>query len=72
MEKMKKILKEIYIIVIVIFITTCAFGGGCVYYVAFCLIFNLGSINPIICVISVFAPMPFCFWYAPKFSEKYF
>jgi len=69
---MKEILKNIYITIMFILITTCAFGGGCVYYAAFCLIFHLETINPIICVISVFAPIPFCFWYAPKFSEKYF
>lgn len=69
---MKRVLKDIFIIICLLLLTTCAFGGGGVYYLLFCIIFKIEKINEIIFLICTLVPVPFCFWLAPKFSDKFF
>lgn len=69
---MKKLLKDIYILIIGTILSICGFGGGCLFYLLFCIIFGIENINKIIFILCIFAPMPFCWWIAPKFSQKYF
>lgn len=69
---MKRFLFELYLLILITIVTTCAFGGGCLYYVAFCLICGFSKISPIVCVITCLAPVPLCWWLVPKISDKYF
>lgn len=68
-----KILKTIMLIVITTIITICAFGGGCIIWCLLSLIIKpTPEVFEIAFYISIFVPIPFCWWIAPKFAEKYF
>lgn len=69
---MKKLLFQLYILVLTTVVATCAFGGGCLYYVGLCLVCGAEEISPVVCMITCLAPMPLCWWLAPKISDKYF
>lgn len=68
-----KILKTIILIIIITIISICAFGGGCIIWSLLALIIKPSpTVFEIMFYITTFVPMPFCWWIAPKISEKYF
>lgn len=68
-----KILKTIMLIIIITIISICAFGGGCIIWSLLALIIKPSpTVFEIMFYITTFVPMPFCWWIAPKISEKYF
>lgn len=68
-----KILKTIMLIIITTIISICAFGGGCIIWSLLALIIKPSlTVFEIMFYITTFVPMPFCWWIAPKISEKYF
>ncbi len=69
---MKKFLEEIFIFLAMLFISTSAFGGGALYWIAFCMITGIsGEIVGVGCIISLCIFSALGFWLAPKFSDKY-
>lgn len=67
-----KILKTIILIIIII-ISICAFGGGCIIWSLLALIIKPSpTVFETMFYITTFVPMPFCWWIAPKIGEKYF
>lgn len=68
-----KILKTIILTIIFVLVTVCAFGGGFFIWVLIALIIKPNpKVFEIGLYIFTFAPIPFCFWIAPKLAEKYF
>lgn len=68
---MKKI-KEIMLITGIVIISLCGFGGGCIIWFLISLLIKPSpQVFEIVFYISIFAPMPFCWWIAPKISEKF-
>lgn len=64
-----KLCVEIYLLLI---ISLCAFGGGLICFgLPILFIFQPSPIvSQIITVVSIFLPMPFAWWLAPKLSDK--
>lgn len=68
-----KIIKTILEIVAITFTATCAWGGGCFYWVIIATIFNFSpTINEIGFYISTFVGIFVGFWLTPKLSDKIF
>ena len=68
-----KVLKTIFLITILTIITICAFGGGCLIWSLFVAIVQPNitpQTNEIMFFISALAPIPFCWWIAPKIDDK--
>jgi hypothetical protein len=71
-KKMKKFFESIFIFIAMLFISISAFGGGALYWIAFCIITGIsGEIAKMGCVISLCVFSILGFWLAPKFSDKY-
>ena len=67
-----KILKTIMLIIIITIISICGFGGGCIIWSLLSLIIKPSpQVFEIMFYISTFVPIPFCWWVAPKISEKF-
>lgn len=68
-----KIIKTILEIIAITFAITCAFGGGCFYWIAITMIFNFNpTVNEIGFYISSLVGVFIGFWLAPKLSDKIF
>lgn len=68
-----KIVKIIIDTILLLVITICGFGGGCLIYsfIAIKLFPNIDSIlNEILFFITALVPMPICWYIAPKISDK--
>lgn len=67
---MKKI-KEILLIISLVVVALCGFGGGFIFWFIISLIIKPSpQVFEIVFYISIFAPIPFCWWIAPKIGEK--
>lgn len=67
-----KILKTTMLIIIITIISICGFGGGCIIWSLLSLIIKPSpQVFEIMFYISTFVPIPFCWWVAPKISEKF-
>lgn len=68
-----EILKEILLIMATTIIAICAFGGGCIIWslIASLIKPNI-AIFEVMFYISTFIPIPFCWWIAPKMTEKFY
>lgn len=68
-----KMLKDILLMIAMTVVMICGFGGGCIIWCLLALIIKPSStVFEIMFYITTFVPMPFCWWIAPKISEKYF
>ena len=68
-----KILKNILLIIIIIIVSICAFGGGCIIWSILAIFIKPSpQIAEIMFYVSALVPIPFCWWIAPKISEKFF
>ena len=68
-----KIIKTIIDTILLLVITICGFGGGCLIYlfVGITLFPNINPIfNEILFFITALVPMPICWYIAPKISDK--
>lgn len=68
-----KIVKIIIDTILLLVITICGFGGGCLIYsfITITLFPNIDSIlNEILFFITALVPMPICWYIAPKISDK--
>lgn len=62
---MKKI-KMLFLTIAMLVLSWCAFGGGGLFYIIFCIVAKIEQGNSIIFIIFTFVPMPFCWWLASK------
>lgn len=74
MKKIIELIKVVFMIIIVTSVSLCGFGGGMfVFGLPIVWLCNLqGVAAEIVIVLSIFVPMPFAFWLAPKISDKIF
>lgn len=69
MKNLKFLLK----IIILTILTLGAFGGGCIFWSIFCAFVELPEqIVEIGFYISIFLPIPFCWYLVPKIDEEDF
>ena len=58
---------------LLLLITWCAYGGGCLIWTTLALLIQPSPIvNEILFFTSAIVPMPFCWWIAPKIADKFF
>lgn len=68
-----KILKKILLVIAITVISICGFGGGCLIWSIIAIFINPNPlISEIMFYVSALVPIPFCWWVAPKLSEKFF
>ncbi len=65
-----KIIKTILEIILITIISICAFGGGCLIYIAIGLFFHFEQLSSTIFILSALLPCPICWYIAPKISDK--
>lgn len=68
-----KIVKIIIDTILLLVITICGFGGGCLIYsfIAIILFPNINpTLNEILFFITALVPIPICWYIAPKISDK--
>lgn len=66
-----KIIKTILEIILITIVSICAFGGGCIIWTFLAMFIQPEpKIMEIMFYITMFVPMPFCWYIAPKLGEK--
>lgn len=65
-------IKTMLLIIAITIISLCGFGGGClIWYLIALIIKPSPTVFEIMFYITTFVPIPFCWWIAPKISEKF-
>lgn len=68
-----KILKNTLLIIAITIISICGFGGGCLIWSIIAIFIKPNPlISEVMFYVSALVPIPFCWWIAPKISEKFF
>lgn len=67
-----KYLKLILEMILMLIISVCAFGGGCIIWTIIAIFLQpTPQVNEIMFYVALFVPAPFCWWLAPKLSDKW-
>lgn len=65
-------MKEFLNVIFVIFCTCCCFGGGAIFGIGFCWLFNInGILCAIVTIISLFLFSILGFYLTEKFNDKF-
>lgn len=68
-----KVLKNILLVIVITIVSICGFGGGCIIWSIIAIFTKPSSqVAEIMFYVSALVPIPFCWWVAPKISEKFF
>lgn len=71
MRKILKGLKMILEIIILLIVTICTFGGGCLIWTIIAIFIQPSpQVAEIMFYVSALVPIPFCWYIAPKISNK--
>ena len=67
---MKKI-KTIFYVCLLTIVSICAFGGGCIIWMFLAVFIQPNpQVMELVFYISALVPVPFCWYLAPKISDK--
>ena len=66
-------IKTILLFIAIVIISLCGFGGGCLIWSIIAIFIKPNPlISEVMFYVSALVPIPFCWWIAPKLSEKFF
>lgn len=66
-----KYIKLMLEIIVLLLITICAFGGGCIIWTFIAILIKPSPlVNEIMFYVTAIVPAPFCWYIAPKISDK--